>query len=63
MFLYFNPHAFIDNLYYMFFGMLGIFVVIGIIIAITYLLNYIFSGKKKDKKAKGKNADGADNKQ
>jgi uncharacterized membrane protein len=63
MFLYFNPHAFIDNLYYMFFGMLGIFVVIGIIIAITYLLNYIFSGKKKDKKAKAENTDSADKKQ
>lgn len=63
MFLYFNPHAFIDNLYCMFFGMLGIFVVIGIIIAITYLLNYIFSGKKKDKKAKAENTDSADKKQ
>ncbi len=50
MFLTFNPHAFIDNLYYMGFGMLGIFVVIGIIILITYLLNFIFSPKKKESK-------------
>ncbi len=63
MFLSFNPHAFIDNLYYMLYGMLGIFVVIGIIIALTYLLNYIFSGKKKDKKTKAENTDGADKKQ
>lgn len=52
MFLYFNPHAFIDNLYYMFYGMLGIFVVIGIIIALTYLLNYIFSDSRKKNKVK-----------
>ncbi len=47
----------------MLYGMLGIFVVIGIIIALTYLLNYIFSGKKKDKKTKAENTDGADKKQ
>ncbi len=63
MFLSFNPHAFIDNLYYMLYGMLGIFVVIGIIIALTYLLNYIFSGKNKDKKTKAESTDGADKKQ
>ena len=34
----FNPHAFI-----------GIFIVIGIIIAITSLLNVVTSGKKKKK--------------
>lgn len=62
MFLYFNPHAFIDNLYYMFFGMLGIFVVIGIIIALTYLLNYIFSDSRKKDKTKGESADGTDKK-
>lgn len=62
MFLYFNPHAFIDNLYYMLYGMLGIFVVIGIIIALTYLLNYIFSGNRKKDKAKGESADSTDRK-
>lgn len=62
MFLYFNPHAFIDNLYYMFFGMLGILVVIGIIIALTYLLNYIFSDSRKKDKTKGESADGTDKK-
>lgn len=45
----FNPHAFIDNLPYMAKGMLGIFIVIGIIIAITSLLNVVTSGKKKKK--------------
>lgn len=45
----FNPHAFIDNLPYMAKGMLGIFIVIGIIIAITSLLNVVTYGKKKKK--------------
>lgn len=62
MFLYFNPHAFIDNLYYMLYGMLGIFVVIGIIIALTYLLNYIFSGNRKKDKTKVESADSTDQK-
>ncbi len=48
----FNPHAFIDNLPYMAKGMLGIFIVIGIIIAITSLLNVVTSGKKKKRKIK-----------
>ena len=34
----FNPMAFIDNLKYMGQGMLGIFIVIGIIILAVYLL-------------------------
>ena len=62
MFLYFNPHAFIDNLYYMFYGMLGIFVVIGIIIALTYLLNYIFSGSRKKNKVKNEETNATDRK-
>lgn len=33
--------AFVSSLYYMGVGMLSIFIVIGVIIAITYLLNYI----------------------
>ena len=49
----FNPSAFVDNLYYMGYGMLGIFIVIGIIIGITYLLNFLFS--KKENKDEDKN--------
>ncbi len=44
----FDPGAFVDNLYYMGVGMLGIMIVIGVIIGITALLNKITS-KKKDK--------------
>ncbi len=49
-----NPMAFIDNLYYMGMGMLGIIVVMGVLIVITTLLNKIFSrpSKKKDKEDK-----------
>lgn len=43
-----NPMAFIDNLSYMGFGMLGIFVVIGIIIVITTVLNKITEPKNKE---------------
>ena len=39
----FNPIAFIDNLNHMGVGMLVIFVVIGIIILATKLVNYLFS--------------------
>ena len=35
----FEPMHFIDNLYYMGVGMLGIFLVIGVIILITMMLN------------------------
>lgn len=35
----FNPMNFVNNLYYMGVGMLGIFVVIGIIIVATILIN------------------------
>ena len=35
----FNPMAFVDNLYYMGIGMLGVFIIIGIIIAATYAIN------------------------
>ncbi len=45
MFLMLNPGAFIDNLRYMGLGMIGIFIVIGIIIGVTMLLNRIFSKK------------------
>ena len=39
----FNPIAFIENLKYMGIGMLVIFVVIGIIILATMLINWLFS--------------------
>jgi len=39
----FNPMAFIENLQYMGVGMVVIFVVIGIIIGATTLVNYLFS--------------------
>ena len=39
----FNPMAFVENLKYMGVGMLVIFVVIGIIILATKLVNYLFS--------------------
>ena len=44
----FEPMAFVDNLKYMGLGMLGIFIVIGVIAATTVLLNSIFSNKKKE---------------
>lgn len=44
-----NPMNFITNLKYMGFGMLGIFVVIGLIIATTVLLNHVTKPRKKDK--------------
>ena len=41
----FQPMNFINNLYYMGVGMLGILIVIGVIILITMLLNKITKGK------------------
>ena len=41
--LEFNPMAFIENLQYMGIGMLVIFVIIGVIILATKLVNYLFS--------------------
>ncbi|MBQ2892931.1 MAG: hypothetical protein IJE24_02235 [Oscillospiraceae bacterium] len=38
-----NPMAFVDNLHYMGIGMLVIFVVIGVIILATKLVNKLFS--------------------
>jgi hypothetical protein len=45
--LSFNPQNFISNLKYMGIGMLVIFVVIGIIIGATMLINYLFSDNDK----------------
>lgn len=42
----FNPMAFISNLKYMLSGMIAIFIVIGVIIIITVVLNKIFSKRK-----------------
>ena len=42
----FNPMAFVENLQHMGVGMLVIFVVIGIIILVTSLVNFLFSRKK-----------------
>ena len=41
--LFFEPLRFIENLQYMGIGMVVIFVVIGIIILATTLVNYLFS--------------------
>ncbi len=35
----FQPEAFVSNLKYMGIGMLGVFIIIGIIIAATYAIN------------------------
>lgn len=42
----FEPETFVKNLGYMGSGMLGIFVVIGIIVTITYILNAVTRKKK-----------------
>lgn len=42
----FHPEAFIESLQYLFVGMISIFIVIGVIIIVTMLLNKIFSGRK-----------------
>lgn len=44
--LFFKPGNFVDMLYYMGIGMLVIFVIIGIIILSTMVINKIFSRKK-----------------
>lgn len=48
MFSNFNPLAFIDNIHYMVTGMLSIFIVIGVIVLVTVVLNKIFSNNKKN---------------
>ncbi|MBQ2766388.1 MAG: hypothetical protein IJF48_05325 [Clostridia bacterium] len=44
----FEPMNFVKNLSYMGIGMLGIFIVIGLIMIVTFVLNKLFSGNKKD---------------
>ncbi len=41
-----NVMNFVSNLYYMGVGMLGIFVVIGVIVALTMFLNHITKPKQ-----------------
>ncbi|MBO5790190.1 MAG: oxaloacetate decarboxylase [Clostridia bacterium] len=41
----FKPIEFVNNLKYMGLGMLGIFIVMGAIIGVTYLLNKAFASK------------------
>ena len=45
MFSRFNPMAFVYNLPYMLSGMIAIFIVIGVIIIVTTILNKIFTTK------------------
>ncbi len=45
MFSGFNPMAFVENLKYMLSGMIAIFIVIGVIVLVTILLNKIFTKK------------------
>ena len=42
----FDPKGFVDMLKYMGMGMFVIFVLIGVIIMVTILINEIFSGRK-----------------
>lgn len=46
--MFFEPMNFINNLGYMGIGMLGIFVVIGVIVALTTMLNSITSKDDKE---------------
>ena len=50
--LIFEPLNFVKNLGYMGMGMLGIFVVIGLIVITTVILNHVTSSSKKKKKSK-----------
>ena len=43
---YFKPFEFVKNLKYMGIGMLGVFIIVGVIMIATYLTNY-FTGKLK----------------
>ncbi len=48
--MYFNPMAFVDNLKYMGIGMLGVFMIIGIIIAATYIIGAATTKKPESDK-------------
>ena len=47
--LFFKPMNFVSNLTYMAAGMVGIFVVIGVIVLFTFTLNKLLSKKNDDK--------------
>ena len=47
MFKEFHPMGFVNNLRFMGIGMLGIFIIIGIIIVATVIINKAFSDKPK----------------
>ena len=44
----FQPMNFINNLMYLVIGLIGIFIVIGLIVIATIILNKLPEGKKKD---------------
>ena len=44
----FDPMQFVYNLKYLAIGLIGIFIVIGLIILVTVILNKFPEGKKKD---------------
>ena len=44
----FEPMNFVENLRYMGLGMLGIFIVIGVIAALTLILNAVTAPKEKE---------------
>lgn len=43
----FNPSKFVDSLYYLGTGMISIFIVIGVIILMTILINKVFKEKSE----------------
>ena len=45
--LQFKPIAFVDNLKWMGIGMLGVFIIVGVIMAATYLTGYFTDKLKK----------------
>lgn len=54
-----NLSAFVASLPTLLIGMIGIFIVIGVIVVCMVILEKVFSDKKKSaKKSKDKNADG-----
>ena len=45
--MFFEPYQFVENLKYMGVGMLGVFMIIGIIVASTYIIGIATAGKNK----------------
>ena len=46
--MYFVPIKFVENLKYMGIGMLGVFIVVGIIMASVYMIGSMKSGESED---------------